>query len=510
MTTLVAPPATRTLHRLWLGPLAAWALVMCALLLLYRHDVAHIVGLWWRTDTFGHCLLIPPILAWLTWQRRNELAQLVPCPWLPAALLLLALGLVWMAGEVAGVALVRHGAVVLSLIASVPLVFGLTVARGLTFVLFFALFMVPAGEELVPLLQTITADFSMVMLDLFQVPAYNDGVLISTPTGNFEVAEACSGVRFLIAMIAFGVLTAHLCFKSWTRRIIFVVSAILLSILANGIRAWGTIYIAHLTTPEFARGVDHVFYGWIFFAIVMGLLLAVGWRFFDRPVDDPAFDPRLLQPHAPAPARAASLGVAAAIGLAAAAAGPAYATYIAQRAPDSRTAAIDIAPPPGWRATAFSGLDWKPNYKGASAEQLRSFVNQAGQRVDVYVAVFDKQDETHELVGYQQGVLPLGDLWSWAGNDPAVRGARTFRIGTSATTREVWQYYLVNGRVVASPVDAKVEGLKARLFGGPSLAATLVVSAERADRNTSVRGDIARFMGDAGSPDRIILTAVRE
>ena len=99
------------------------------------------------------------------------------------------------------------------------------------------------------------------------MPAHLEGIFITTPTGYFEVAEACAGVKFLIAMAAFGALVANVCFRSWPRRIAFMAVAMLVPILANGVRAWGTIYIAHRTgSTDFAASFDHVVYGGIFFA----------------------------------------------------------------------------------------------------------------------------------------------------------------------------------------------------------------------------------------------------
>jgi len=61
-----------------------------------------------------------------------------------------------------------------------------------------------------------------------------------------------------------------------------MLAAIIIPIIANGIRAWGTIYIAQSQGVEFAAGFDHIFYGWIFFAIVVVLVLFGAWRFFER------------------------------------------------------------------------------------------------------------------------------------------------------------------------------------------------------------------------------------
>ena len=126
-------------------------------------------------------------------------------------------------------------------------------------------------------------------------PATIDGVFIDTPVGLFEVAEACSGVKFLVAMVALGTLVAHLCFASWKRRVAFMAAAIVVPILANGVRAWGTIYIAQSQGVEFAAGFDHIVYGWIFFALVIAAVLGASWRFFDRSPDDPLIDAAALE-----------------------------------------------------------------------------------------------------------------------------------------------------------------------------------------------------------------------
>ena len=45
---------------------------------------------------------------------------------------------------------------------------------------------------------------------------------------------------------------------------------------------------------DLAAGFDHVVYGGLFFAVVIAIILALGWRFFDRGVNDPWFDPKEL------------------------------------------------------------------------------------------------------------------------------------------------------------------------------------------------------------------------
>ena len=102
-------------------------------------------------------------------------------------------------------------------------------------------------------------------------------------------------MKFLVAMVALGTLVAHLCFASAKRRTLFMAAAVVVPVLANGVRAWGTISIAQSRGVEFAAGFDHIVYGWVFFALVMIAVLGASWRFFDRSPDDPLIDAAALE-----------------------------------------------------------------------------------------------------------------------------------------------------------------------------------------------------------------------
>ena len=79
-----------------------------------------------------------------------------------------------------------------------------------------------------------------------------------------------------------GVLAAKVGMTRWPRRIAFMALCVIVPILANGVRAWGVVAIAQVVGAERAGGIDHIVYGWFFFAIVVALVMALGWRWFDR------------------------------------------------------------------------------------------------------------------------------------------------------------------------------------------------------------------------------------
>ncbi len=481
-------PAAGRADPAWHAHLLALAGAVAGLLLLFHRDAADMVGIWLTSSTYNHCALILPITAWLVWQRRPALDRLAPAAWAPGLVLVAAGAFLWLLGEAGGVALARHLGLVLMLQGAVIACLGKSVSRGLAFPIFYLFFLVPAGDEIVPLMQTVTAELCMALLRLSGIPAHLEGIFITIPTGLFRVAEACAGVKFLVAMVALGALVANLCFRSWKRRALFMLASVTVPILANGVRAWGTIYIAHATNSDFAAGVDHVVYGWIFFAIVIALTLGAGWRFFDRAPGDPWFDPEALRSTPGKPQRAVQIAAAA---LAIAAVPPLWSAAVAA----GSHAPSDIVLPsvPGWERVA-GDLDWQPHYVGADRLRVGRYRDAAGREVDLAIAVFARQGEGREMVGFGQGAVGPDGGWTWISQGPARPNGRSERIGSDGTVREVATFYRVGDLVTGSEYRVKLETMKTRLLGGPQRAVALLVSAPEPD----ARPAIDAFLHDLG------------
>ncbi|MBT1064829.1 exosortase A [Bowmanella sp. Y26] len=244
--------------------------------LAFFSSIRSAVDTWIRLETFTHCFLILPICIYLIHKKWHELnaVKIAPNYWMLAVLAMVLF--LWSAGQLAQVIVVEQGAAFLALPMMIWAALGNQAARVLWFVLLFWMFSVPAGEVLVPYLQQLTADMTVYFLQMVQIPVYREGLYIAIPGGLFEVAVACSGIRYLIASVTLGALYAYLTYQKTSKRIIFLVFSLFLPILANGLRAFGIVIIAYLSEMKYATGVDHLIYGWLFFGIVIFIMFSVG------------------------------------------------------------------------------------------------------------------------------------------------------------------------------------------------------------------------------------------
>src|SRR5215813_1793680 len=249
----------------------------------FRQEITGAVRVWIDSTAYNHCFLVLPLAGFLLWERRAVISLVSPCPALWPLLAMPLLSAIWF---LAAVLEIQEGRQLLMmamfqvvlLVALGPRLFWQLLAPFL-----FLFFLVPSGEFLVPSLQTITADIAVAGLRLLDIPVYSDGYMIEIPEGPFEIAEACAGLRFLIASSVFGCFFAVVMYRRFVKRALFIFMSVAVPIVANGLRALGIIALAHLEGNAAAVEADHVLYGWVFFTFVMMILIAIGMAFAEKP-----------------------------------------------------------------------------------------------------------------------------------------------------------------------------------------------------------------------------------
>lgn len=476
----------------WRTALPALALVLAVVLLAYRETAAAMVSIWTHSDTFAHAFLVLPIVLWMIWRKRHDLAPLQPrpCPWmlLPMATIAFA----WLLADLAAVNSVAELSLVALLVLAVPAVLGRQVASVILFPLAFTFFAVPIGEFMLPQLMSWTADFTVLALRATDIPVYRELNQIVIPSGRWRVVEACSGVRYLIASFMVGTLFGYLHYRSARRRWIFAAVAIAVPIVANWIRAYLIVLLGHLSNNRMAVGVDHLIYGWLFFGMVMAVMYAVGVWWSEAPAaPEPAGGRTLPSLNDPSPAPSAFLQaglVASVIAVAPHLALQSFGDTEARGVP--RLAALDGLAG-GWVPANEAVAEWKPAFRNPSLEANRSYAS-GPYRVGVYTGYYRQQGYERKLVSSDNVLVSSDDpLWLQVatptllvlgldGQELTVRSTLLRKEATQGAAEQllrVWQVYWVGGVLTASDYRAKLLGATDRLLGHGDDAAVVVLYA---------------------------------
>jgi exosortase A len=459
----------------WTLHLSALGALLLVLAVLYWQNIVTAVTVWWVSPTFSHCFLIIPVSAYLIWGKRRELAVLTPVVYPRALLFALPIIAASFVGTLASINEVEQ----LSLIAFVQVLtlclLGPQIYRTILFPSLYLFFLVPMGEYLIGPLQNFTTRFIDVWLNILGILHYTEGNVIQLVNGTYQVAEACAGLRFLIATIAVGTLFAYFTYRKWHKIVIFLIACVIVPIIGNGFRALGIVLLAHFSDNHIAVGADHLVYGWGFSVLILGLLMYIGMKFADdikekKPGMSSATEAAARLPYVfPITAFAALIAVSAV---------PAFAAW---RAHTAGTVDLDsFAAPPaiaGWSLGPVS-RDWAPVYPAPDAKLAFSMrgANPFSPPVDVFVDYYGDEAEGHNLISSSN------KLWDEDAWHPILQGSQGARIdgqrvqfgelelGNGGVSRLIWWTYVSGRRYTTSALEVKLHRVRAALFGGHGAA----------------------------------------
>lgn len=258
-------------------------LLLLGIVFLYRGIVPRMVQDWWNDPNFSHGLIVPLFSAYLVWEKRRELEFLRPLGLSEgvAGIGFVALGaLMAVAGKAGGEYFIMRSSLVVVVGGLFLLLFGWHGLRKCLFPVLFLFFMVP-----IPYLLYDAVAFPLKMvaswigehsLNLAGVPVFREGNIISLPNMQLEVADACSGIRSLMSMMAMSTVVAYFLGLGSGRGLVLFLSAIPVAVLSNSARILLTGLLSSRYGPGVADGFFHQFSGWLIFLVGMVLLLALG------------------------------------------------------------------------------------------------------------------------------------------------------------------------------------------------------------------------------------------
>ncbi|MCC6536710.1 MAG: exosortase [Bryobacterales bacterium] len=286
--------------RMWM-PAGLLVLVLGAVFGATLADMAHE---WWTEPAASQGLILPPLAIYLAWLNKRAWHN-APARTDGRGLALTAAGcLCYLLGNLAAEFFLMRISFVIVLAGLVLSFWGWARLRVLALPILLLATMVPLPSivytSLAAPLQLLASDVATRVAQTVGVSVYRDGNLIQLASTTLGVAEACSGLSSLSALIVGSVLLGFLLCETTLTRVLLFLSALPLAVGVNVVRVAGTAIAADYD-ESLALGFYHSFSGWLVFMAGFGLLYLTG-RLLHR-----LFDPA---PTAP-PAGAAAAGVTA-------------------------------------------------------------------------------------------------------------------------------------------------------------------------------------------------------
>ncbi|MES2831349.1 MAG: exosortase A [Pseudomonadota bacterium] len=508
-------PGERSLPGL---PVSTVLLIACAFLvpvLFYFGTARSMVAIWDSSETFAHGYIILPISLWLVWRRRANFSLLPPTPYWPALLLLLAVGFGWLLARMGEVQVVMQYAFAAMFPVIALAILGRRLAWSLAFPLLFLLLAVPFGEIFIDPLISFTADFTVWALQATGIPVLRNGTRFDIPSGSWSVVEACSGIRYLISSVTLGCLYAYLTYRSTTRRALFMVMAVVVPIIANGLRAYMIVMIGHLSGMTAAVGVDHLVYGWFFFGLVMFLLFWVG-NFWREDQDDTPAATSVI-------AAQAAAGASKAVGIAGSATAskriaamtvaivavmaiwPLYARYSDHVTASAGRVQLNMIASNWVPTPAFS--PWVPVFAPAEARigtVSKSVAENGAAALPVGMTVLYYRNQTNgkSLISSSNRLVSEKDVMHQLRSGKRLETVGTRMLGVRESVLQgpdgailVWQWYWVGNQFTANDYVGKLLQAKDKLLLRGDDGAAVLLSTPLTTNDEQARAPLRAFLG---------------
>ncbi len=259
-----------------------WALLggaVLILLVLFADPIANLWYRWGKQEELSHSYFIPLISAWLVWTNRDVVKDSIGAPsWVGLAIIVAGL-LSLVLGRMTSIYLFQHLGLVTCIAGMVAAFGGLSLLRTTAAPVGFLFFAVPPPFWAITVLswnfQLMSSVLGVAMLEMMNIPVFLSGNVIDLGDYKLQVAEACSGLRYLFPFVSIGVMAGYMYRGPFWHKLIIVLSTIPITILMNSFRIGATGALVAAYGPEHAEGALHFFEGWVVFVFCLAALFGV-------------------------------------------------------------------------------------------------------------------------------------------------------------------------------------------------------------------------------------------
>jgi exosortase D (VPLPA-CTERM-specific) len=253
------------------------AITLVAAIVPFAGVLGDLYNIWNLQPEYSHGIIIPVLSAYLIWRRREELRGLpFTGSWL--GLVLIAVGLALrLIGLITTMTTIEHYAFLVVLYGLILSLTGPVIFRRLRMPLFILLFAVPLpnffNTALSLQLQFLSSELGVWVIRAAGISVLLEGNIIDLGNYQLEVAQACSGLRYLFPLMTLAFIAASL-FRGplWKKATLFFAS-IPITVVMNSVRIGFIGITVEHWGPSMAEGALHDFEGWLVFMLSTGALI---------------------------------------------------------------------------------------------------------------------------------------------------------------------------------------------------------------------------------------------
>jgi EpsI family protein len=455
------------------------SLLVGAFMFAYWGAVTSLVRMWLSYDEYSHGFLIPLISLYFVWSDRKRLRHLpIQSSILGGLILTLTGSLLLVMGSASSVVMMQQISIIVTIPGLVLILLGTKYLKALSLPLAYLIFMFPPILDLViskthwPF-QLFSAKVASILLNILNIPVLRNAQYLELPNTTLEVAEACSGVRYLVSIIAMGIPLACHTQKNWLRKVMLVIFAVIIGILTNPIRI-ALIGLWSYNGGEDLHGPFHIFKG-VFVSVVGFIFFFIGaWVLAKIPLLN--IKKSLKKEESKGSDLTTNMKKFNLVWLTSIVIflGVGSYLYLYNPKPIPLNASLTEIPSTigNWKGKDIDYHNKEPfGIQGADFELMRVYRNAFGHEVKLYVGYFESQRQDKELINYRQRMLynDTEELEIPTISHDSIQVNKTvLEDGTQNSIVLYW--YDLNGRIVADRYKAKfitaIDGLIHRQTNG--------------------------------------------
>jgi len=262
-------------------PGLAVGLLLIAFLWSYWPNLVDLWNIWQQSDEYSSGLLVPFLAVYILWEKRHVIGRyrLKPSIWGLFAFLgaqaFRFFGLFFMYGSA------ERLSIVLSIAALVLMLSGWKIFRKAFSILVFLGLMLPLPRSvhyavMIPL-QSWATSSAVFCLEILGYNVIREGNIIHLNGTTVAIAEACNGLRMIMAFFVIGGLVVLLIRRTWWEKLIVLLSSLPIALLCNSARLTITAIAFTRLSGEYWEKIFHDFGGYAMMPLALGAMVLELW-----------------------------------------------------------------------------------------------------------------------------------------------------------------------------------------------------------------------------------------